>query len=190
MVIYSSYSKNMHEDGKTRRSAELGEPISRRTPEERKLPRGYVAVISEINPALSQGYARAKADFIVQIGRVLPKSPDALSQKEKKSGVWVAANHISIPEGEHAGDMLVLPISDGPSSGEKYAINVWNIPGEKEVKLELYTISSKPEFIRSGEVNASVLKDHGFDLDPNNLGKQLDSYLAQAVFYDFLVGQG
>jgi hypothetical protein len=182
----------MQEDEKTRRPAEIGEPISRRTPEERKLPRGYVAVVSEISPELQQ-YNTGAADFIVQIGRVLYKSPDALSHKEKKSGTWIAATHVSIPEGEHAGDMLILPISDGPTFGEKYAISVWNMPDSKEVRLKLHTIDLKQTLMSSRAIDASVFKDHGFDLDPknpNNLGKQLDSHLAQDVFYDFLVGHG
>jgi len=166
---------------------------------DRLLNSGIDTVIRNIasSPKLStQGEASNSGlldfTFTVQIARVLYKNPRDLSVEEKKLGIWAVAEQVFIPQGKHAGDMLILPISAGPSSHEKYLIDVIGTTGGKDVHLLLYANDRDKKVTHSATIPASRLTSQGFDLNPinpDNLGKTLRPNLTRSVFLPFLLGE-
>jgi len=154
--------------------------------EYRLLPRGFNAVIHEVQ------FSSTDFRFTVQIGRVRYKNPGQLASRDVNLG-FTAANYTHIPRGTHAGGMVVLPISDGSSSSEKYEIDIIGTPGGNEAKLGLYVRGARRKLVRERTIDTSKLRelDPNFDLDPtkpDNHGLKLSHPLSQ-ILYDFQIDQ-
>jgi hypothetical protein len=152
----------------------------------RLLPKSFSAVVRDIQSSPTD------FKFTIQIGRVRYKNPGQLAPRDVTLG-FTAANYTHIPRGTHAGDMVVLPISDGSSSSEKYEIDIIGTPGGNEAKLGLYVRGDKRKLVREGTIDTSELRDldPNFDFDPanpNNHGLKLSHQLSQRL-YDFQIDQ-
>ena len=175
--------------------SEIGEPIALRPASEdlveyRKLPPGFAAVIRGITPPSQQNEdAQSEslgARFTIQLGRVLRKKPENLTLTEKRRGFSEASDYIQVPNGENAGDLLIVPIP-----GEKYLIDVI-ISHADEIDLMLYRASDRTKkIIRATTIHPSIFTSNGFDLNPSNqdnYGKCLGPEASQ-IIYDFHEGQ-
>jgi len=161
--------------------------------EHRLHPPDYSAVIRDILPSPISSEqndvvksASLDINFTVQLGRVLYKKSGDLTDEEKSLGFSEASDHVTVPQGKHAGDLLILPFP-----GEKYLINIFR-SSQDEVDLVLYTNDQAKRVIRTATVHPAQFTSHGFDLDPanqNNYGKILNHQLSQFI-YDFHEGQG